>query len=144
MWHRARKDDANWNAAFRMFARSGSESGFYFGLACGIDSAVTTETPERRRQPRINLSQMVHIRPFDQSLPSEYCTTVNVSQDGLYLAASAGHYAPGMNLYITSDYQPGSPLNHSLTGLVVRAEKRADDKWGVAIQTFSPSSSSIR
>jgi hypothetical protein len=102
---------------------------------------VTTEPPERRRQPRINLSQMVRIRPFDPSLPSEYCTTFNVSQDGLYLATPAGHYVPGMNVYVTGDFQPGSPMNHALTGLVVRVEKLEDDNWGVAIQTFSLSSS---
>jgi hypothetical protein len=144
MWHRSRKCDTNWNAAFSHVRQIKSESGFYFGRACGIHSAVTTEPTERRRQPRINLSQMVRIRPFDQSLSSEYCTTVNVSQDGLYLAASAGHYAPDMSVYITSDYQPGSPMNHALTGLVIRVEKLEGDKWGVAIQTFSPSSSSVR
>jgi len=127
-----------------MFARSDAECGFCFGQVCGIDSAVTTETPERRRKRRINLSQMVRIRPFDPSLPPEYCTTINVSQDGLYFATSAVHYTPGTHVYVTSDYQPRSPINHALTGLVVRVEKLEDDKWGVAIQTFPPSSSMVQ
>jgi hypothetical protein len=78
----------------------------------------------------------VRIRPFDPSLPAEYCTTFDVSQDGLYFATSADHYAPGVNVYVSSDYHPGSPLNHALTGLVVRVEKLEDDKFGVAIQVF--------
>jgi hypothetical protein len=86
----------------------------------------------------------VRIRPFDPSLPPEYSTTFDVSQDGMYLATSSDHYAPGMNVYVTSEYQPDSPMKHSLTGLVVRVEKLRDDKWGVAIQTFSPSSSIVQ
>jgi len=49
------------------------------------------ETAERRRQPRTDLSQVVRIRRFDPSWPPEYCTTLNVSQDGLYFATSEGH-----------------------------------------------------
>jgi hypothetical protein len=105
---------------------------------------MPTESMERRRQPRIKLAQVVRIRPFDPSLPPEYCTTFNVSQDGLYLATSAGHYAPGMNVYVTSDFQPGSPMSHAVAGVVVRVEKLEDEKWGVAIHIFSPSSSLVQ
>jgi hypothetical protein len=97
---------------------------------------VPTQPIERRQKPRTRLSQVVRIRPFDPSLPAEYCTTFDVSQDGLYFATSADHYAPGVNVYVSSDYHPGSPLNHALTGLVVRVEKLEDDKFGVAIQVF--------
>jgi hypothetical protein len=110
----------------------------------GRDSAVPRETRERRRRPRIDLSQVVRIRPFDPDLPPEYCTTVNVSHEGIYFATSSDHYVPGMNVYVTSDYQPGSPLNHALTGLVVRVEKLENDKWGVAIQIFPTSSSMLQ
>jgi PilZ domain len=124
-----------------VLARLGSGCGFYFGRACGNDSAVPTESPERRRQTRINLSQVLRIRPFDPSLPPEYCTTFNVSQNGLYFATSAGHYSPGVNVYVTTDFQPDSPLNRAVAGVVVRVDKLEDDKWGVAIHIFSPSSS---
>ena len=98
---------------------------------------MPTEAQERRRYPRINLSQVVRIRPFDPSLPPEYCTTFNVSQNGLYFATTAGHYIPGMSVYVTSDFQPDSPLNHSVEGAVVRIDKLEADEWGVAIHTFS-------
>src|SRR5260221_13976585 len=100
-----------------------SERDFYTGQALGHDSAVLSETRERRRRPRINFSQVVRIRPFDPNLPPEYCTTVNVSQDGFHFVTSSDHYAADMNVYVTSDYQPGSPMNHALTGLIVRVEK---------------------
>lgn len=83
---------------------------------------------------------MVRIRPFDPSLPPEYCTTFNVSQTGLYFATLAGHYIPGMSVYVTSDFQPDSPLNSTVMGTVVRIDKLETDKWGIAIHILSPSS----
>jgi DNA-binding NarL/FixJ family response regulator len=121
-----------------------SESDFYTGQSNVHISAALSETPERRRRPRINLSQVVRIRPFDPNLPPEYCTTVNVSQDGFHFVTSSDHYAPDMNVYLTSDYQPDSPIKYALTGLVVRVEKLEDDKWGVAIQIFPPLSSMLQ
>jgi PilZ domain len=102
------------------------------------------ETTERRRQPRTNLSQVVLIRPLDSRLPPDSCTTFNVSQDGLYLATLAGHYAPGMNVYVTSDFRPDSQTNYAMAGVVVRVEKLEENKWGVAIHIFSPSSSTVQ
>ena len=102
------------------------------------------ETAERRRQPRTDLSQVVRIRRFDPSWPPEYCTTLNVSQDGLYFATSEGHYAPGINVYVTSDFRPDSSINYAMAGVVVRVDKLEGVKWGVAIHIFSPSSSTVQ
>ena len=102
------------------------------------------ETTERRRQPRTSLSQVVRIRRFDPSWPLEYCTTLNVSQDGLYFATSEGHYAPGINVYVTSDFRPDSSINYAMAGMVVRVDKLEEDKWGVAIHIFSPSLSTVQ
>jgi hypothetical protein len=101
---------------------------------------VQSESHERRQYPRISLSQVVRIRPFDPSLPPEYCTTFNVSQTGLYFSTLAGHYIPGMSVYVTSDFQPDSPLNSTVMGTVVRIDKLESDKWGIAIHILSPSS----
>ena len=102
---------------------------------------MNAQSNERRRTSRLNLAQVMRIRPFDPDLPPEYCTTANLSQDGLYFTTSAGHYVPGMRVYVTSDYQPGSPMDHSVTGVVVRVEKVEGDKWGVAIRVLPPSAS---
>ena len=80
---------------------------------------------------------MVRIRPFDPELPPEYCTTFNASREGLYFTTSSGHYAPGMKVYVTSDYQPGSPLNREASGTVTRVEHLDGDQFGVAIHVFS-------
>jgi hypothetical protein len=90
------------------------------------------------------MSQVVRIRPFDPNLPPEYCTTFNISQSELYFATSVGHYVPGVNVYVTSDFQPDSPMNHAVAGVVVRVDKLKDDKSGVAIHIFSPSSSTVQ
>src|ERR1700681_2135644 len=96
------------------------------------------ETKERRRQPRTNLSQVVRIRRFDPSWPPEYCTTLNVSQDGLYFATSEGHYALGLNIYVTSEFRPNSLINYAIEGVVVRVDRLENEKWGVAIHILSP------
>ena len=122
----------------------GLDCAFYVGRPFGDDFVMPTESTERRRQPRTNLSQVVFIRPFDSRLPPDFCTTFNVSQDGVYLATSASHYAPGVNIYLTSDFQTGSPMTYAMAGVVVRVEKLEEDKWGVAIHIFSPSSSTVQ
>jgi len=101
------------------------------------------EITERRRQPRTNFSQVVRIIRFDPGWPPEYCTTFNVSQNGLYFATSEDHYAPGMNVYVTSDFRPDSQINYAMAAVVVRVEKLEENKWGVAIHIFSPSSSTV-
>jgi hypothetical protein len=116
----------------------------FHGQARGNYSAMPTEPTERRRQPRTNLSQVVFIRPVDSRLHPDSCTTFNVSQGGVYLATLAGHYAPGVSVYLTSDFQPGSPMTYAMTGVVVRVQELEDDKWGVAIHIFSPSSSTVQ
>jgi hypothetical protein len=101
---------------------------------------VSTESQERRQSTRIDLSQVVRIRPFDQGLPPEYCTTCNASEDGLYFASQASHYELGMSVYVTTDFQPDSPLNSTFLGAVVRIDKLETDGWGIAIHVVSPSS----
>src|SRR5450755_2656142 len=102
------------------------------------------QSAERRRLQRTKLSQVVRVRPFDPGLRPEYCTTINISQEGLYLATSASHYTPGMLVYVTSDSQSDSPLNHAVAGVVVRVVELEDDKLGVAIHIFSPSSATVQ
>jgi DNA-binding NarL/FixJ family response regulator len=116
---------------------------FSSARALANDSIMPTESTERRREPRTNLAQVVRIRPFDSNLLPEDCTTFNVSQDGLYFATSKRHYAQGVNVYVSNDFQSDNPMDHAVAGVVVRVEKLEDDKWGVAINTFSPMSSMV-
>jgi hypothetical protein len=86
------------------------------------------------------LSQAVRIRPFDPSLPPEYCTTLNASEDGLYFSTQAVHYGIGMSVYVTTDFQADSPLNTTFVGVVVRIDKLESDERGIAIHVLSHSS----
>jgi hypothetical protein len=88
----------------------------------------------------MDLSQAVRIRPFDSNLPPEYCTTLNVSEDGLYFPTQAGHYVLGMSVYVTTDFQPDSALHSTFMGVVVRIDQLDSDNWGIAIHVLSPSS----
>lgn len=101
---------------------------------------MSSDPQERRRYPRIDLSQAIRIRPFDPSLPPEYCTTSNASRDGLYFPTQAVHYVLGMSVYVTTDFQPDSPLNITFVGVVVRIDNLESDKWGIAIHVLAPSS----
>jgi hypothetical protein len=91
------------------------------------------ETNTPRRSPRTNLQQVVRIRPFDPQLPPEYCTTLNLSKDGLYFTTGAAHYAVGTNVYVTGDFQPGSPIHKAVVGAIVRVDQLPEDRFGIAI-----------
>jgi hypothetical protein len=103
-------------------------------------SVMETKSADRRRRPRTELSQVVRIRPLDSTLPLDSCKTFNVSQHGMYLSTTASHYCPGMNVYVTSDFQP----SNAVAGVVVRVDDLEDGRWGVAIQIYSPSSFSVQ
>ena len=91
---------------------------------------------ERRHAPRTKQKQPVEIRPFDPQLPPEDCTTLNISESGLYFETSR-HYTHGANLYATGEFQPGSLMNRSIAGSVVRVEELESGMFGVAIQIHS-------
>jgi len=98
---------------------------------------MVERSEERRRSPRTELKQVVRIRPFDPQLPPEYCTTLNLSPDGVYFTTAAAHYAIGTNVYVTGDFQPGSPIHKTVVGAVVRVDQLANDQFGVAIQILA-------
>ncbi len=95
------------------------------------------EFKERRQAPRTDLELPVEVRPFEPHVPPEYCTTFNISDSGFYLATSMRHYIPGMNVYVTGEFQLGSLMNRSAAGSVVRIDQLACGKFGVAIQIHS-------
>jgi hypothetical protein len=45
-----------------------------------------------------------------------------------------------MSVYVTTDFQPDSPMNSTFVGVVVRIDALDAGKWGVAIHVLSPSS----
>lgn len=55
---------------------------------------------ERRKTPRVKVSQPVRIRP-DSDYPEEVCTASNISRNGLYVETSSAPYFAGMHVNVT-------------------------------------------
>jgi PilZ domain-containing protein len=93
---------------------------------------------ERRRAPRENVSESVLICPCDSEYPEEVCTTLNVSQSGLYFATGRDHYYPGMNVIVTFDSRSDNLMPQEYIGDIVRLDRLGESKWGVAIRILMP------
>ena len=92
------------------------------------------KTESRRGIRRARVSQPVRVRPKNAELPEETCWTVNVSRNGVKFVTLSDHYLPGMELFVTRNFQPNDPANFEETGSVLRADKLKDGRWSVAIQ----------
>jgi len=95
---------------------------------------MLTAAKEYRLTPRETLSEPVRIRPCDPQYPEEICTTMNVSRSGLYFVTSTEHYFIGMNVIVALNFGPDDPMHREQIGDVVRMERLATNKWGVAIR----------
>jgi hypothetical protein len=109
-------------------------------LAAALSYSRAIPRMERvvRRSPRVETSQTIHVRPLDPALPEETCTSLNVSKFGLYLETAAMHYYSGMEVRLTRNPDAGSTAGHEERGSVVRIDKLADGKRGVAIRIITP------
>jgi hypothetical protein len=95
-----------------------------------------TRNEERRRAPRVKLTQPIRVRPLDSRYSEEVCNTENVSKIGLYFKTSLGHYYEGMNVCVARNFQAGDPIHREETAKVARVERLSDGRWGVAIRVF--------
>jgi len=92
------------------------------------------QTVNRRHAPRAKLTQSILVRPDDDHYPEEVATTVNVSRGGFFFVTLLAHYYVGMGVRVTLGYRPKDPMNKEEAGEVVRIEKLAENKWGIAIR----------
>jgi len=95
---------------------------------------MQTAIKESRQTPREHLSEPVCVRPCDPSYPPEVCSTVNVSRSGLYFVTNTNHYFIGMNVVVMLNFGLDDTRHREQIGDVVRLEKLAENKWGVAIR----------
>ena len=105
-----------------------------------IITAVVTplRQSERRNRLRIRFSRPVRVgSEAKYGRVEEVRTTVNVSRDGLYFTTSLEHYYVGMWLMVTFPYAPADPIKKEQIGKVVRLERLADGRVGVAVEFFS-------
>lgn len=99
-------------------------------------TAVITALPRRelRRNPRAKISKPVRVRPSDPRCQEEVQTTLNASRDGVYFTTGAEHYYPGMQVRVVFPYASNDLCNIELLGEVVRIERLADGRRGIAVR----------
>ncbi len=95
------------------------------------------EGQERRREPRVRLSQRLRIRIPQTGHPSEICTTHNVSRSGLYFVAYSTHYLSGMKVGVIRNFDPDDQMSTEEMGNIVRVDSLSGDRKGVAIQVLA-------
>jgi hypothetical protein len=92
---------------------------------------------EKRRSRRIHIGQPLRIRASD---PKDGCleetnTTRNVAREGIYFVSEIASYYEGMRLFvIVPHHSPREKQDREYLAQVVRVEKLADARWGVAVQ----------
>jgi hypothetical protein len=91
---------------------------------------------ERRQAQREDRSEPVLVCPCVSQYPEEVCTTLNVSRNGLYFAASTEHYFPGMKVIVTLNFRWNDPERREYIGDLVRLETLEDGRLGVAIRIW--------
>jgi CheY-like chemotaxis protein len=91
---------------------------------------------ERRRRKRAKISAQVHLRAVNSPQPfEEVCTTMDVSRDGLLIAASRAGFWKGQQLSVTFPYSSSAPaFNQAQTAEVVRVTQRPGGKFSIGIQ----------
>jgi hypothetical protein len=94
------------------------------------------EYSEQRRSRRAKLARTLRVRPSEprdehfEDLP----LSVNASREGVYFTTRRETYYPGMRVFVTFPYSsPYDPMNCEYVAQVVRVEKLANKKFGVAV-----------
>jgi PilZ domain len=92
---------------------------------------------EQRRSRRAKITRTVRVRPSEprdehfEDLP----TSLNVSKEGILFRTRREGYYTGMRVFVTFPYSsPHDPMNCEYVAQVVRVEKLANGKFGVAVE----------
>jgi hypothetical protein len=92
---------------------------------------------DRRLWTRSKVSERIRIRPINPRHPEKICTAANQSKNGFYFMTSSGYFVVGMDVFVTRNFQPKSPVNHEDNGAVVRVESLGGGNFGVAIKILA-------
>jgi hypothetical protein len=91
---------------------------------------------DKRRSRRAKIARTLRVRPSEprdehfEDLP----TSVNASKEGVYFLTRRDKYYPGMRVFVTFPYGSAhDPMNCEYVAKVVRVEKLANGKFGVAV-----------
>lgn len=94
---------------------------------------------ERRRRKRARISAQVHLRVINAPEPfEEVCTTVDVSRDGLLIAATRTGYWKGQQLSVTFPYSAApTAINQAQPAEIVRVTENPGGKLAIAVHFHS-------
>jgi CheY-like chemotaxis protein len=94
---------------------------------------------ERRRRKRARISAQVHLRVLNAPEPfEEVCTTVDVSRDGLLIAATRTGYWKGQQLSVTFPYSnAATAINQAQPAEIVRVTEHPGGKLAIAVHFHS-------
>lgn len=96
-----------------------------------------SKRPEKRISPRTNLSRMLRIRPSEGDAEhfEELPVSANVSKNGIYFHTNLSNYRLGMRLFVTYPFTfANDPMKSEYVAEVIRVEKLADSRFGIAIR----------
>jgi hypothetical protein len=91
---------------------------------------------DKRRSRRAKIARTLRVRPSEprdehfEDLP----TSVNASKEGVFFLTRRSAYYVGMRVFVTFPYSSAhDPMNCEYVAKVVRVEKLANGKFGVAV-----------
>ena len=92
---------------------------------------------EHRRSRRAKIARTLRVRPSEprdahfEDLP----ISANASKEGIFFTTRREGYYPGMRVFVTFPYSSThDPMNCEYVAQVVRVEKMANGKFGVAVE----------
>jgi PilZ domain-containing protein len=91
---------------------------------------------EKRRSRRAKIAKPLRVRPSEprdehfEDIP----VSINVSKEGIYFHSRRASYYKGMRLFVTFPFSSAhDPMNCEYVAEVVRVEKLANGRYGVAL-----------
>jgi hypothetical protein len=97
--------------------------------------------PERRRNTRLKLAQVVRVRPSDLDLQDfdEILPTSNTTRESVYFVSKNKFYKERMRLFVTYPYSEAlGSINREFVGKVVRIDELGRGRRGIAVQILMP------
>jgi len=92
---------------------------------------------EKRRSRRAKIVKPLRVRPSEPRDEhfEDNPVSINASKEGIYFHTRRGNYYKGMRLFVTFPYTSvHDPMNCEYVAEVVRVEKLANGRYGVAVQ----------
>jgi len=96
-----------------------------------------TQHSEQRQSRRAKIAKPLRVRPSDprdehfEDMP----VSINASKEGIYFHTRRTNYYKGMRLFVTFPFSSAhDPMDCEYVAEVVRVEKLANGRFGVAVQ----------